>query len=58
MDAGIQVGCPKITFDRISGHFKSIAHITFYFGIPCLGGWMGGGGVPNSVFNKKNRAYS
>ena len=24
MDAGDHFGCPKITFDRISGHFRSI----------------------------------
>ena len=24
MAAGGHIGCPKITFDRISGHFKSI----------------------------------
>ena len=31
---------------------------TFVELVVCMGGWMGGGGVPNSVFNKKFRAYS
>ena len=27
MDAGGHFGCPKITFDRISGHFRSILNL-------------------------------
>ena len=24
-------GCPKFTFDRISGHFRTIGHFGFFF---------------------------
>ena len=29
MAAGGHFGCPKITFDRISGHSRSIGHLDF-----------------------------
>ena len=31
MAAGGHFGCPKFTFDRISGHFRSIGHIILDF---------------------------
>ena len=30
MAAGAHFGCPKFTFDRISGHFRSIRNFTFF----------------------------
>ena len=30
MAAGAHLGCPKFTFDRISGHFRSIQNFFFY----------------------------
>ena len=30
MAAGGHFGCPQITFDRISGHFRSIRNFFFY----------------------------
>ena len=32
MAAGAHFGCPKLTFDRISGHFRSIRNFIFFFG--------------------------
>ena len=29
MAAGAHFGCPKFTFDRISGHFRSIRNFNF-----------------------------
>ena len=40
--------------DNTSGIFI----IIYLYEIAILGGWMGGGGVQNSVFNTKFRAYS
>ena len=31
MAAGGHFGCPKITFDRISGHFRSICNLNLFF---------------------------
>ena len=31
MAAGGHFGCPKITFDRISGHFISIRNFLYFF---------------------------
>ena len=30
MTAGVNFGCPKFTFDRISGHFRSIRNFIFF----------------------------
>ena len=30
MAAGAHFGCPKFTFDRISGHFRSICNFNFF----------------------------
>ena len=30
MPAGAHFGCPKFTFDRISGHFRSIRNLFFW----------------------------
>ena len=39
MAAGGHFGCPKLTFDRISGHFRSIRN--FFFDKMAAGGHFG-----------------
>ena len=42
MAAGGHFGCPKITFDPISGHFRSIRNIfLFFFDKMAAGGHFG-----------------
>ena len=38
MAAGGHFGCPKIIFDRISGHFRSIRNFYYYYFFDILDG--------------------
>ena len=56
MAAGGHFGCPKITFDRISGHFRSIRNLNLFYIFVCelflQNGCSGYFGCPKITFGR------